>query len=143
MPWAPRKILLETMVRWQPIASGRSSAILGTGGMSVNRNIRKGTFGTVWIATVPALLVLSALLVAQNAPLRFPAAPSTRHCSIGTGTVQCQTQRFDLDGAQWIAPVVAIAILPSAARANWTFIQELLLAIQIKGFHFNRPPPIK
>jgi hypothetical protein len=111
--------------------------------MSVNRNIRKGTFGTVWIATVPALLVLSALLVAQNAPLRFPAPPSTRHCSIGTGTVQCQTQRFDLDGAQWIAPVVAIAILPSAARANWTFIQELLLAIEIKGFHFNRPPPIK
>jgi len=98
-------------------------------------------FGTVWIATVPALLLLSALLVAQNVPLRFPAASSTRQCSIGAGSTQSQTQRFDLDGAQWIAPVVATAILRSAARANWTFTQKLLPAIQIKGFHFNRPPP--
>jgi hypothetical protein len=109
--------------------------------MSVNRNIRKGMFVTVWTATVPALLVLSALLVAQNVPLRFPAASSTRQCSIGAGSAQCQTQRFDLDGAQWIAPVFATAILRSAARANWTFTQKLLPAIQIKGFHFNRPPP--
>ena len=136
-----RKILLRMMVRWQPIRSTRSSGILGPGGMSVNRNIRQGMFGTVWIATVPVLLLLSALLVVQNVPLRFPAAPSTRQCSIGAGSAQCQTQRFDLDGAQWIAPVVAIAILPSVARANLTFTQEPLPAIQMKGFHFNRPPP--
>lgn len=138
---APRQILLRMMVRGQPIQSTRSSANLEPGGMSVNRNIRKGMFVTVWTATVPALLVLSALLVAQNVPLRFPAASSTRQCSIGAGSAQCQTQRFDLDGAQWIAPVVASAILTSAARKNWTFTQEQLPAIQIKGFHFNRPPP--
>jgi len=109
--------------------------------MSVNRNIRKGIFGKIWVAMVPALLVLSALLVAQNVPLRFPAAPSSGQCSIAAGSAQSQTQRFDLDGVQWIAPAVAIAILSSAARATWTFTQKLLPAIQIKGFHFNRPPP--
>jgi hypothetical protein len=99
----------------------------------------KGVFGTVWIATVPVLVVLSSLLVAQNVPL--PPAPSVRQFSIRAGSAQCHTQRFDSDGVQWIAPQGARAIVPSMRRANWTSTQGLLPAIQIKGFHFNRPPP--
>jgi hypothetical protein len=115
--------------------------ILGVLRMPLRRNIAKGMFGTVSIATVPALVLLSSLLVAQNVPLKFPQAASVRQCSISAASAQCQTQRFDSDGAQWVAPVVAIAILPSAGRAKRTFTQTLHPAIQIKGFQFNRPPP--
>lgn len=109
--------------------------------MPLSRNIEKGKFRTFSIATVPAILVLSSLLVAQNVPLKFTPAASVRQCVIGVASAQCQTQRFDSDGAQWIAPVVVIAILPSAVRPNRTFTQARHPAIQIEGFQFNRPPP--
>jgi hypothetical protein len=108
--------------------------------MSLDRHIRRGIFGTVWIATVAALTVLSLLLVAQNVPLEFPSA-SVGQCSISAGSTHGQTQRFDSDGWQWIAPVDAFVILPSVGRANWNVTQQRLPAIQTKGFHFNRPPP--
>jgi len=114
---------------------------LGVLRMPLSRNIAKGMFGTVSIATVPALVVLSSLLVAQNIPLKFPPAASARQCSIGAASAQCQTQRFDSDAVQWMAPVVAIAILPSRGKAKRTFTQILHPAIQIKGSQFNRPPP--
>jgi hypothetical protein len=98
-------------------------------------------FGTVWIACVPVLVVLSSLLAAQNAPPGFSPAPSVRQYSISAGSAQCQTRRFESVGVQWITPLGASAILPSTGRANWAFPQKLLPAIQIKGFHFNRPPP--
>ncbi len=110
--------------------------------MPLSRNTGKEMFGKVWIAAVPVVIVLSSLLVAQNVPVKFPPAASVRQCSIRAGTHQCRTQRFDSDGVQWTVPVDAPAILLSTGRANWTFAQKLLPAIQIKGFHFNRPPPI-
>jgi len=131
--------------RWslgQPMSLRCSSGSLGVVRMLRGRHIiGKGMFGTVWLATIPALVVLSSLLVAQNVPLRFPAAPTARQCSIRSSSAQCQTQRFDLDGAQWVAPVVTTAILPSTGKATWAFPQKLHPAIQIRGFHFNRPPP--
>jgi hypothetical protein len=114
-----------------------------TGWMSRNRNIHRAMFGTVWVATIPAVLVLSSLLVAQNVSLEFPRAPSVRQCSISAGSTHSQTQRFDSDGMQWIAPVGAFVILPSAEGANWALAQQPLRAIQTKGFHFNRPPPTR
>jgi hypothetical protein len=109
--------------------------------MSLNRNIHRGMFSTVRVATIPALLVLSSFLVAQNVSLEFPRAPSAPQCSISEGSTHGQTQRFDSDGMQWIAPVGAFVIIPSAEGANWALTQQPLPAIQTKGFHFNRPPP--
>jgi hypothetical protein len=109
------------------------------GRMPLNRNTGKGIFGTLWIATAPALVVLS-LLVAQNVPLEFPSA-SVVQCSISARSTHGQTQRFDSDGLQWTASVGAFVIFPLTERLKCNFTQQLLAAIQTKGFHFNRPPP--
>jgi hypothetical protein len=101
---------------------------------------RKILFGAVWIATVPAVVILSSLLVAQNVPLEFRSA-SVGQCSISAGSTHGQTQRFDSDGLQWTTPIGAFLILQSAGEVNWSFPQQLLPAVQTKGFHFNRPPP--
>ena len=110
------------------------------GRMPLSRNTAKGMFGTRWIATVPAFVVLSSLLVAQNIPLEFPSA-SVGQCRISAGSTHGQTQRFDSDGLQWTAPVGAIVIFPLTERLKWNFTQQPLAALQTKGFHFNRPPP--
>jgi hypothetical protein len=138
---AKHKILLKSMVPW---ATNRINMVIRhsrTRGMSHNRKIHRRMFGTVWVATVPALLVLSSLLVAQNVPLEFPRTPSVRQCSISAGSIHGQTQRFESDGMQWIAPVGAFVIVPFTEGANWALTQQPLPAIQTKGFHFNRPPP--
>lgn len=109
--------------------------------MPPSRNLGKGTPGTVWIAAIPALFVLSSLLIAQNVPPEFPSA-SARQCSISAVSTHCHTRRFESDGSQWTAPVRTSVILPSTERQNWTLIPQLLPAIQTKGLHFNRPPPI-
>jgi hypothetical protein len=111
------------------------------GSMSLNRNIGRGIFGKLTIGTIPALLVLSSLLLAQSVRLEFPRALSARQCSIGSASTHTQIQRFDTDGLQWIAPVAAFVILPSVDGANCVLTQEPLAAIETKGFHFNRPPP--
>lgn len=111
--------------------------------MPLGRNIGKGMFGTVGIATVPALVVLLSLLVAQNVRFEVPQASSIRQCSITAGSVHCQSQRFYPDGVQWTAPVEASVILPStgSGSASWKFTEQLFPAIQTKGSRFNRPPP--
>jgi hypothetical protein len=108
--------------------------------MPLSRNIGKRMSGTFWTATVPAFVVLSSLLVAQNVPLEFPSV-LVGQSSITAGSTHAQAQRFDSDGLQWTAPVGAFVILPAIGRVNRNFTQPLLPAIQTKGFHFNRPPP--
>jgi hypothetical protein len=108
--------------------------------MQLNRNTSKRMFGTLWIATVPAFVVLSSLLVVQNVPLEFPSG-SVGQCSIGAASPHGQTQRFDSDGLHWTASVGAFVIFPLTERLKCNFTQQLLAAIQTKGFHFNRPPP--
>jgi hypothetical protein len=132
--------------RWllgQPTGSTCSSRTIGVDCMLLGRNIGRRMSGTVWIATVSALLVLSTLLVAQNVPLEFPQAASGRQCLMSAGSTHCQTQRFYSDGVQWTAPVEAFVILPSArsGSGSWKRTQQFFPAIQTKGFRFNRPPP--
>lgn len=131
-------------IRWflgQPMGSRCSSGSLGVVRMLLGRNTGKVLFFTAWRATVPALVVLSSLLVAQNVPPEFPSA-STWQCSISALSTHCQARRFDSAGSAWTSPVRASAILLPRGRQNWKLIPQLLPAIQIKGFHFNRPPPI-
>jgi hypothetical protein len=109
--------------------------------MSPNRHLRKGIFWTGWSATIFALAMLSSLLVAPKVPLEFPQATSVRQCSVSTGSTHGQASRFDSDGLQWAAPLSTSVILPCAAQANSTLTQQLFPAIEVKGFHFNRPPP--
>lgn len=108
--------------------------------MPPDRQTRSCILVPVWIAAVAALTLLSSVLVAQNSP-EFPQAASVRQSSISAGPVRCQTQRFDSDGLQWTAPLSNSVILPSARSANWNITEQLLPAIETKGFHFNRPPP--
>jgi len=108
--------------------------------MPLSRNTAKGMFGTLWIATVPAFVVLSSLLVAQNVPLEFPSASVVQY-SISARSTHGQTQRFDSDGLQWTASVGAFLTFPLTERLKCNFTQQLLAAIQTKGLHFNRPPP--
>lgn len=108
--------------------------------MPTDRNIRIGTFGTVWVTMIPVLLVLSSLVIAQNVSPEL-LGPVARQSSISAGSIHCQTKRFDSDAVQWIAPVGVFGFLPSGWGANWALTRQLLPAIQTKGFHFNRPPP--
>jgi hypothetical protein len=109
--------------------------------MSLNGHLRKAIFWTGWSATVPALAMLSSLLIAQKVPLEFPQATSVRQCSFSTGSTHAQARRFDSDGLQWADPLRSFVILPCAAQPHSTLTQQLFPAIEIKGFHFNRPPP--
>jgi hypothetical protein len=107
-----------------------------------SRNMGRGIFGTVWITTVPALVVFS-LLVAENVRVEFPQPPSVTQYSIRAGSAHCQPQRFCPDGVQWTAPVGAFVILPTGGgSASGNFIQQLFRAMQTKGYRFNRPPPV-
>jgi hypothetical protein len=139
---ATLRIPLKRRFLGQPMRSKCSSRNIGQDRMPRRQNIDRGIFGTLWIATVPAIVVLS-LLVGQNVRIEFPQASSVRQCSISSGSAHGQTQRFYPDGVQWTAPVGTFVILPfrGAGSASWNFIQRLFPAIQTKGFRFNRPPP--
>jgi hypothetical protein len=110
--------------------------------MWLTRHLRRGEFGTVWIALVPTLALLSSLFVTQNVSLEFSRAGAFRQCSTSAGSTHGHTQRFESDGFEWIAPVGAFVVLPFArGSAKSTLTEHPLAAIEIKGFHFNRPPP--
>jgi hypothetical protein len=100
---------------------------------------------------IHAILVVAAfaLLIARNVPPDFPQALSLQHSSIsGVPTVHAisshdQRPRFDCNGLHWSAPVESfLPFPPSTISAHLTSASQFFPALRIKGFHYNRPPPV-
>jgi len=129
--------------KWQ-LANQRSTIIISqymAGEMSANQDIRKGELGK-WIRAIPALAALLVLLVARNAPPEFPPVPSVHHTSLNAGATHGHRLQFDCNGLPWSDPVsVFVLIPPDTESAHSSLSPELYSALQLKGFHYNRPPP--
>lgn len=110
--------------------------------MSLQRHLWAGKERTLWIRAVLASAALFSLLAAQNVPSHFPQATCV-HSSVGAPLHHDQRPRFDNNGPKWSAPAATFVPAPPAVEsAGSTLIPQLSFAVQAKGVHFNRPPPI-
>ena len=111
--------------------------------MSLERHFRYGSQRTIWIGTTFASLALFATLAARNALPHFPQRPRVQS-SINAESHRDPRPRFDDNDSNWVAPAESLPQLlpPIAESAHLTPSPRRFAAIQTKGFHFNRPPPI-
>jgi hypothetical protein len=111
--------------------------------MSLQRHIRNGSHGAIWIRTALASVALFAVLAARNVAPDFSTAscvPST----VSDDSHHDQRPRFDDSGSKWNAPAGTFQLLPPTGEtAHLTPTPQLFSTLQIKGFHYNRPPPIR
>ena len=112
------------------------------GKMFANRHIRRGKVGKHWIKAIPALAGLIVLLVARITPPEFPQVPSAQHISITAVASHGHRLQFDSDGLHWIDPTrVFVLFPPETESVHSSLTPEPYSALQLKGFHYNRPPP--
>ena len=110
--------------------------------MSLQGHFRNGIHGAVCIRAVLAVAALFAVLAARDVPPQF--AKATRvHSTICADSHSDQRPRFDDSGSKWSAPADSLVpALPTAESAQMGPTPRLFSSLQLKGFHFNRPPPI-
>jgi hypothetical protein len=112
----------------------------GVGYMSLNGDPRDRSRGT---RAILAFAALFALLVVRIAVPDFPKPPSLHHSSISTVSDHGQRPHFDSERLQWSAPVTHFLPFPPAFEsAHLIPTSQLWSALQTKGFHYNRPPPV-
>ncbi|HEY1676620.1 MAG TPA: hypothetical protein VGG04_02835 [Candidatus Sulfotelmatobacter sp.] len=110
--------------------------------MSVNRLARNSALGKHWIKVLPALAALLVLLVSRNSPPDLPQTTSIHHPSINAAANHGHRLQFDSNGPEWSDPVSVFALfLPQSESAHSSLTAELYAELQLKGFHYNRPPP--
>ena len=101
--------------------------------------------GGLWnrcIQVVPALAALLVLFVARNTPPEFSQATSVHYASITAVSNHGHRLQFDSNGLQWSDPVRVFLLLPPETEsAHSSLTPELYSELQLKGFHYNRPPP--
>jgi hypothetical protein len=113
------------------------------GRMLFERHIWSGSRGTIGLRTVLASLALFAVLAARNVAPDFSKAPCG-HSTVSDASHHDQRPRFDDSGSKWNAPAGAFQLLPPTGEAaHLTPTLQLFSRLQIKGFHYNRPPPIR
>lgn len=89
-----------------------------------------------------ASVALLAVLAARNVLPQFPKAPGD-HSALSADSHHDQRPRFDHTGSQWSVPSDGfLSVPPTAESAHLTLAPQLFSALQTKGFHYNRPPPI-
>jgi hypothetical protein len=87
-------------------------------------------------------LALSAVLVARNVPPHFPAKAST-HSTLNATSHHDQRPRFDHIGSQWSSPGEAFLFAPPAEHSPAFDLTAVVVpTFLVKGFHYNRPPPL-
>ncbi len=97
---------------------------------------------TIGSHSILAVLALFALLTARSVPPEFTAAPSHRP-AINNMSAHDHRPHFDANGPRWIAPASTLLPFPPVAvSAHLSHTSQLLSTLEIKGFHFNRPPPV-
>jgi hypothetical protein len=112
------------------------------GEMWANRHIRNGELGKRGIKVSAALAALLVLLVARNTPPEFREIPSVRHTSVTAVASHGHRLQFDSNELQWTDPVAVFVLIPPETEPAHSYsTPELYSALQLKGFHYNRPPP--
>jgi hypothetical protein len=97
---------------------------------------------TIWSQAILAVVALFALSVARSVPPEFTAALSHRP-AIDSISAHDHRPHFDADGPQWIAPASSsLPFPPVAVSAHLSRSSQLLSTLEVKGFRFNRPPPV-
>lgn len=98
------------------------------------------------ILAFPALV---ALLVARNVPPEFQKAPAPQSSTIhSVSTLRAssshdQRPRFDCNGLGWSVPVAQFLPFPPASLStHLTSASQIFPTLHVKGFHYNRPPPL-
>jgi hypothetical protein len=87
-------------------------------------------------------LISSAVLVARNVPVHFPATASS-HSSLSAVSHHDQRPRFDHMGSQWSSPGEAFLFVPPAEHSSVLRLTSVIVpSFLVKGFHYNRPPPL-
>jgi hypothetical protein len=110
--------------------------------MSHERHSRNSAGRTVWVRTVLALVAFFSVLAARNVLPCFPTLLNS-HSALSADSHHDQRPRFDNTGSQWSTPAGLFLPAPPAAEAEPLTPQpQLFSALQTKGRHFNRPPPI-
>jgi len=108
--------------------------------MWLGRHFRSDRHGAIWAAV--AFAALLSVLAARNVLPDFPETPGA-HSTISADSHHDQRPRFDHTGSQWSAPADWFLPTPPVAEStHLTPAPQLFSALQTKGFHYNRPPPI-
>jgi len=114
------------------------------GGMAANQDNRGNGVGRHWIKAIPALAALLVLLVARNTPPEFSRVSSLQRTSINAVSSNSHRLQFDSNGLQWSDPASVFVLIPPKTEFAHSFLTpELYSALQLKGFHYNRPPPVR
>jgi len=115
--------------------------------MLLDRYLRSA--GQIRIYPILSFIALFALLVARDVPPTFPKASPFKGSSVtSVSTISAissrdQRPRFDCNGLFWSVPVRAFLPFPPTAKASHlTSASEIFPVLSIKGYHYNRPPPI-
>ena len=131
--------------KWQP-ADQKSSIIISqemADDMSAMPHGPGGKLSKHWIKVIPALAALFLLLVYRNTPPDFSPTTSAHHFSVSAAANHGHRLQFDSNGLEWSDPVSAFALfLPRAESAHFSLAAESYSGLQLKGFHYNRPPPL-
>jgi len=110
--------------------------------MWLGRNFASDSQGRILVRTVVTFTALFAVLAARNVLPDFGEASGV-HSTISAHSHHDQRPRFDHTGSQWSAPADRFLPTPPLAEsAHLTPAPQLFSALQTKGFHYNRPPPI-
>jgi hypothetical protein len=104
------------------------------------RNFRSRAWGAPYqIGALCAVLV--ALLFVRFTPPTLPeisAARTTLVCHSAHNQRPC----FDHDGLGWSVSFAFFAMAPPEVSLHLASSAELILPLQTKGSHYNRPPPL-
>jgi hypothetical protein len=91
--------------------------------------------------TILASLVVFAVFAGRVAPSQFSDA--TSGSSVSAATHHDQRLRFNQSSLSWSAPAPTFVLFPPIAdRAHLASALQTVSALQTKGFHFTRPPPV-
>jgi hypothetical protein len=115
--------------------------------MALVRHSRDGRRRATSIYAVIGIAALFALLVARSIPPDFLQVVSLEHSNgvslISGVSSHDQRPRFDCDGLQWSTPVNEFLPFPPAEISSHLMSRtQMFVVFHVKGFHFNRPPPV-
>jgi hypothetical protein len=120
----------------------RSSLVIRMTSKSQLRHLWDGSRGQTWIRLAFACAAVFAVLAARSVPPHFPDAFGGRS-SFSIDSHHDQRPRFDDSGSKWVGPAEISLPFPAGVESVHPVASSRPFAsFYIKGFHYNRPPPL-
>lgn len=99
--------------------------------------------GQTWIRLAFACAAVFAVLAARSLPPHFPDAFGSRS-AFSIDSHHDQRPRFDDSGSKWVGPAEISLLFPTSVESVHLIAASRPFArFYIKGFHYNRPPPLR